>query len=145
MSNQTLKSQARVVIIGGGVSGLSALYHLTQEGWTDVVLLERNELTSGTTWHSAAQCPQLAFNQLLLLLRQYTIGLYKELADDPDYPINYHHRTGGMRLLTTQRHVDECQHILSVAKGVGIDFELIEPAEALRRNPLLRDHDLLGA
>jgi len=125
MSQKALKKHARVVIIGGGVSGLSALYHLTLEGWTDVVLLERNELTSGTTWHSAAQCPQLAFNQLLLLLRKYTIGLYKELSDDPDYPINYHHRTGGMRLLTQQKHIDECQHILSVAKGVGIDFEMI--------------------
>ena len=83
-----MRQSARVVIVGGGVSGLSALYHLTQEGWTDVMLVERNELTSGTTWHSAAQCPQLAFNQLLLLLRQYTIGLYKELADDPEYP-NY--------------------------------------------------------
>ena len=145
MSQKALKKHARVVIIGGGVSGLSALYHLTLEGWTDVVLLERNELTSGTTWHSAAQCPQLAFNQLLLLLRKYTIGLYKELSDDPDYPINYHHRTGGMRLLTQQKHIDECQHILSVAKGVGIDFEMIDPAEALLRNPLLRDEGLIGA
>ena len=81
-----MQSQARVVVVGGGIGGLSALYHLTEEGWTDVVLLERNELTSGTTWHSAAQCPSLAFNQLLLLLRDYTIKLYKELADDPAYP-----------------------------------------------------------
>jgi dimethylglycine dehydrogenase len=57
MKGNIVQSQARVVIIGGGVGGLSALYHLTQEGWSDVVLLERNELTSGTTWHSAAQCP----------------------------------------------------------------------------------------
>ena len=100
-----MKSHARVVVIGGGIGGLSALYHLTKEGWTDVVLLERNELTSGTTWHSAAQCPSVAFNQLLLLLRDYTIKLYKELADDPAYPINYHYATGGMRLLTNQTHV----------------------------------------
>ncbi|GMG84507.1 hypothetical protein LNKW23_37230 [Paralimibaculum aggregatum] len=81
-----MRRSARVVIVGGGVSGLSALYHPTREGWTDVALVERDELTSGTTWHSAAQCPQLAFNQLLLPLRQYTIRLYKELADDPEYP-----------------------------------------------------------
>ncbi len=61
-----MQSHARVVVVGGGVGGLSALYHLCQEGWTDAVLLERNELTSGTTWHSAAQCPSVAFNQLLL-------------------------------------------------------------------------------
>ncbi|WP_170336764.1 GcvT family protein [Ruegeria arenilitoris] len=140
-----MRTSARVVIVGGGVSGLSALYHLTQEGWTDLVLLERNELTSGTTWHSAAQCPQLAFNQLLLLLRKYTIQLYKELADDPDYPINYHHRTGGMRLITDQDNLDASHHIISVAKGLGINFDLLDPAEAVRRNPLVQDHGLMGA
>ena len=140
-----MKSHARAVIIGGGIGGLSALYHLTQEGWNDVVLLERNELTSGTTWHSAAQCPSLAFNQLLLLLRDYTINLYKELADDPGYPINYHHATGGMRLLTNQDHIDECHHIMSVAKGVGLDFSLIDADEIERRNPLINAEGVLAA
>ena len=78
-----MKSHARAVVIGGGIGGCSALYHLTREGWTDVVLVERDELTSGTTWHSAAQCGNLAFNQLQLGLRQYTISLYRELAEDP--------------------------------------------------------------
>lgn len=132
-----MQSHARVVVVGGGIGGLSALYHLCQEGWTDAVLLERNELTSGTTWHSAAQCPSVAFNQLLLLLRDYTIKLYKELSDDPAYPINYHHATGGMRLLTSPVHVDEVHHILSVAKGIGLDFDLLSAEEAKRRNPLL--------
>lgn len=140
-----MKSHARVVVIGGGIGGLSALYHLTKEGWTDVVLLERNELTSGTTWHSAAQCPSVAFNQLLLLLRDYTIELYKDLADDPAYPINYHHATGGMRLLTNQTHVDEVYHIMSVAKGLGLEFDLLDAAEAKRRNPLLDTNGVLAA
>ena len=140
-----MKSHARVVIIGGGVGGLSALYHLTLEGWNDIVLLERNELTSGTTWHSAAQCPSLAFNQLLLLLRDYTIKLYKELADDPAYPINYHYATGGMRLLTNQTHVDEVHHIISVARGIGLEFELLDADEVKRRNPLLNTQDVLAA
>ena len=140
-----MQSHARVVIIGGGIGGLSTLYHLTQEGWSDLVLLERNELTSGTTWHSAAQCPSLAFNQLLLLLRDYTIKLYKELADDPVYPINYHHATGGMRLLTHPTHVDEVHHILSVAKGLGLEFDLFDAAEAKRRNPLLETDGVLAA
>ena len=140
-----MQSHARVVIIGGGIGGLSALYHLTQEGWSDLVLLERNELTSGTTWHSAAQCPSLAFNQLLLLLRDYSIKLYKELADDSAYPINYHHATGGMRLLTNPMHVDEVHHIRSVAKGLGLEFDLLDAAEAKRRNPLLEIDGVLGA
>lgn len=140
-----MQSQARVVVVGGGIGGLSALYHLTQEGWHDVVLLERNELTSGTTWHSAAQCPGLAFNQLLLLLRDYTVKLYKELADDSAYPINYHYATGGMRLLTSQDHVDACHHIISVARGIGLDFELLDAAEVRRRNPLLNSDGILAA
>ncbi len=140
-----MKSHARVVIIGGGIGGLSALYHLIQEGWNDIVLLERNELTSGTTWHSAAQCPSLAFNQLLLLLRDYTIKLYKELADDPLYPINYHYSTGGMRLLTNQTHVDEAHHIMSVAKGLGLEFDLLDAAEAKQRNPFLNINGVLAA
>ena len=140
-----MQTHARVVVIGGGIGGLSTLYHLTQEGWTDIVLLERNELTSGTTWHSAAQCPSVAFNQLLLLLRDYTITLYKELADDPAYPINYHYATGGMRLLTSPHHVDEVQHIISVAKAVGLSFDLLDATEAKRRNPLLSTNDILGA
>lgn len=140
-----MQTHARVVVIGGGIGGLSTLYHLVQEGWNDAVLLERNELTSGTTWHSAAQCPSLAFNQLLLLLRDYTIKLYKELADDPAYPINYHYATGGMRLLTHQNHVDEVHHIMSVARGLGLEFELIDAAEAKRRNPLLDTKGVLAA
>jgi dimethylglycine dehydrogenase len=140
-----MRSHARVVVIGGGIGGLSALYHLTQEGWSDVVLLERNELTSGTTWHSAAQCPSLAFNQLLLLLRDYTIKLYKELSEDPSYPINYHYATGGMRLLTNPTHLEEVHHIMSVAKAIGIDFDLISANEAKARNPLLDTEGVIAA
>jgi dimethylglycine dehydrogenase len=140
-----MQSHARVVVIGGGIGGLSALYHLAQEGWSELVLLERNELTSGTTWHSAAQCPGVAFNQLLLLLRDYTIRLYRELAEDPAYPINYHYATGGMRLLTSQTHVDEVHHIMSVARGLGLEFDLLDAAEVKRRNPLLDTDGVLAA
>jgi len=140
-----MKSNARVVVIGGGIGGCSALYHLTQEGWNDVVLVERDELTSGTTWHSAAQCPNLAFNQLLIGLRSYTIDLYKELAEDPDYPINYHYATGGLRLVTDQQQLDACRHIISVADGMGVELELISPAQVVEKNPLLETHDLLAA
>jgi len=140
-----MKTHARAVIIGGGISGCSALYHLTREGWTDVVLVERDELTSGTTWHSAAQCPNLAFNQLLILLRSYTISLYKELADDSDYPIDYHHAVGGLRLVTDQNQLDASHHIISVAKGVGVDFDLISPEAAIERNPLLNKDGMIVA
>ena len=140
-----MKSNTRAVVIGGGIGGCSALYHLTQEGWNDVVLVERDELTSGTTWHSAAQCPNLAFNQLLIGLRSYTIDLYKELAEDPDYPINYHYAVGGLRLITDQQQLDACHHIISVADGMGVELELISPEQAAEKNPLLETHDLLAA
>jgi len=140
-----MKSQARVVVIGGGIGGCSALYHLTREGWSDVVLVERDELTSGTTWHSAAQCPNLAFNQLLIGLRSYTIDLYRELAEDPDYPINYHRAVGGLRLITDQQQLDACHHIISVADGMGVELELLSPVQAGEKNPLLETRDLLAA
>ena len=93
-----MKSQTRCVVIGGGIAGCSTLYHLTQEGWSDVVLVERDELTSGTTWHSAAQVTNFGMNQTMVGLKTHSINLYKELAEDPDYPINYHHGDGGIRL-----------------------------------------------
>ncbi len=140
-----MKTHARVAVIGGGIGGCSTLYHLTREGWSDVVLVERDELTSGTTWHSAAQCPNLAPNQLLILLRSYTIGLYRELSADPEYPINYHYATGGLRLITDPDNLDACHHIISVARGVGVDFELISAHEVISRHPLLTSSDLLAA
>ena len=79
-----MRTTARAVVIGGGIGGCSALYHLTQEGWTDVMLLERDELTSGTTWHSAAQVTNFGAVQTMVGLKSHSIALYKELAEDPD-------------------------------------------------------------
>ncbi|MGB7391770.1 FAD-dependent oxidoreductase, partial [Marinomonas sp.] len=92
-----MKSHCKVVVIGGGIGGCSTLYHLTKEGWTDVVLVERNELTSGTTWHSAAQVTNFGAVQTMVGLKSHSIKLYKELAADPENPINYHHASGGIR------------------------------------------------
>ena len=139
-----MRDQARVVIIGGGIAGCSALYHLTQMGWTDVMLLERDELTSGSTWHAAAQVTQFGGNQTFVLLKKHSIDLYRELAADPEFPINYH-ITGGMRLAHTEDQMDIYRHYVQMAKGVGIDFELIDGAEAGRRHKLMTSDGLLGA
>ena len=96
-----MKTQTRVVVIGGGIAGCSTLYHLTQEGMTDVVLVERNELTSGTTWHSAAQVTNFGMNQTMVGLKAHSINLYKDLAADLEYPVNYNHGDGGIRLANT--------------------------------------------
>ncbi len=140
-----MKTHTQVVVIGGGIGGCSTLYHLTQEGITDCVLVERDELTSGTTWHSAAQVTNFGATQTMIGLKSHSIRLYKELADDPDYPINYHHGTGGLRLASTQDHIDGYHHFVSLAKGMGIDFEIIDAEESARRHPLITTDNLLGA
>ena len=140
-----MKSHTRVVVIGGGIAGCSTLYHLTEEGIVDCVLVERDELTSGTTWHSAAQVTNFGSNQTMIGLKTHSIGLYKELAGDPDYPINYHHATGGLRLASTQEHLDGYRHFRSMAGGMGVNFEVIDADECRRRHPLITTDNLLGA
>lgn len=140
-----MKSHTRVVVIGGGIAGCSTLYHLTTMGWSDIVLVERDELTSGTTWHSAAQVTTFGPNQTMVGLKTYSINLYKELAEDPDSPINYHHACGGIRLAATQDHLDGYHHFVSMAKDMGVDFEVIDAAECKKRHPLIETHELLGA
>jgi len=139
-----MKSQARVVVIGGGIAGCSTLYHLTQEGWTDVVLVERDELTSGTTWHSAAQVTNFGMTQTMVGLKSHSIALYKELSEDPDYPINYHHADGGIRLANTEAQMDGYRHFAAMAKGMGVTFEVIDAQECSRRHPLISTDNLLG-
>ncbi|WP_285671172.1 GcvT family protein [Paralimibaculum aggregatum] len=140
-----MRTTARAVVIGGGIGGCSALYHLTQEGWTDVMLLERDELTSGTTWHSAAQVTNFGAVQTMVGLKSHSIALYKELAEDPDYPINYHHADGGLRLASEPWHIEGYRHFMSVARGMGVEFELIDAEECARRHPLIVPGGLLGA
>ncbi len=139
-----MKSRTKVVVIGGGIAGCSTLYHLTQEGWSDVVLVERNELTSGTTWHSAAQVTNFGMTQTMVGLKSHSIKLYKELADDPEYPINYHHGDGGIRLANTEAQMQGYRHFASMARGMDVHFEVIDAKECARRHPLISTKNLLG-
>ena len=139
-----MKTQARVVVIGGGIAGCSTLYHLTREGWTDVVLVERDELTSGSTWHAAAQVTQFGASQSMVALKRHSIDLYRNLAADTEHPVDYH-ITGGMRLAHTVGQVDTYKHFIGMASGVNVDFEYIDAEEAGKRHPLLDTTGLLGA
>jgi dimethylglycine dehydrogenase len=139
-----MKSRTKVVVIGGGIAGCSTLYHLTQEGWSDVVLVERNELTSGTTWHSAAQVTNFGMNQTMVGLKTHSINLYQELANDPGYPINYHHGDGGIRLANTEEQMQAYRHFSSMARGMDVDFEVIDAAECARRHPLIATDNMIG-
>ncbi|MBM1633556.1 FAD-dependent oxidoreductase [Sulfitobacter mediterraneus] len=139
-----MKSRTKVVVIGGGIAGCSTLYHLTEEGWSDVVLIERDELTSGTTWHSAAQVTNFGMNQTMVGLKSHSISLYKKLRDDPEYPVGYHHGDGGIRLANTEAQMQAYRHFASMARGMDVTFEVIDAAECARRHPLISTDNLLG-
>ncbi len=139
-----MKDQARVVIIGGGVAGTSALYHLAQRGWTDCILLEMDELTSGSTWHAAGNIPTFSSSRNMIKLQHYSTQLYAKLCKNEDYPINYH-QTGALRLAQTTERMEEFQHVMSMANAMGLGYELIDTAEMKVRHPFVEDHDLLGA
>ncbi len=139
-----MKTRTKVVVIGGGIAGCSTLYHLTQEGWGDVVLIERDELTSGTTWHSAAQVTNFGMTQTMVGLKSHSIALYKKLRDDPEYPVGYHHGDGGIRLANTEAQMQGYRHFSSMARGMGVEFEVIDAEECARRHPLISTENLVG-
>ena len=132
-----LPSRARVVVIGGGVGGASTFYHLTEMGWTDVVLVERDELASGSTWHAAGQVTQFGAVQTMVGLKKYSVELYTRLAADPESPITYRRDDGGIRLGYDQSDLDGYRHFVGVAKGMGVDFEVLSPSEMAELHPLL--------
>ncbi len=108
------------------------------------MLIERDELTSGTTWHSAAQVTNFGMTQTMVALKSHSIALYKELRDDPDYPVGYNHGDGGIRLANTEAQMDGYRHFASVAAGMGVEFEVIDAEECARRHPLISTENLLG-
>jgi len=137
-----LKTEARVVIIGGGAVGCSALYHLTRLGWTDVVLLERDELTAGSTWHAAGNCPNFSTSWCLLKLQQYSTQLYARLGQEIGADLTYH-RSGSIRLAHSADRVDEFRHVAAQARALGLAFELLSPAEIRARHPFLELEGIL--
>ncbi len=139
-----LAEHVRVIIIGGGVVGCSCLYHLCAMGWHDALLLERDDLTSGSTWHAAGNVPTFATNPSLLKLQQYSASLYRRLGDDTGYPINYH-LTGSVRLAHTVERMDEYRYVAAMAQASGLEYRILSPQELRQRYPLLELEDLKGA
>ncbi len=139
-----MKTDTQVVVIGGGVVGASILYHLTKNGWTDVVLLERTELTAGSTWHSAGGMHTLNGDPNVAKLQQYTIELYKEIEEISGQDCGIH-ITGGVMLADTPERADWLRATHAKGRYLGMDTELISVAEAKELHPIFDEQYFVGA
>ena len=137
-------STARVVIIGGGAVGVSSLYHLAKAGWTDCVLLEKNELTAGSTWHAAGNVPTFSNSWSIMNMQRYSTELYRGLAEAVDYPMNYH-VTGSVRLAHSKQRMQEFERAKGMGRYQGMDIEVLGVDEIKGKYPFAETHDLKGA
>ena len=139
-----MKSHAQAVVIGGGVVGCSVLYHLTKLGWKDCVLLERSELTSGSTWHAAGGMHTVNGDPNVAQLQQYTIKLYEEIQEISGQDIGLH-LTGGVMLAGTEDRFDWLKSLHAKGRYLGMETEIISPKEAAEIMPLLDPKHFVGA
>lgn len=131
-----METHAKVVIIGGGVVGCSILFHLAKLGWKDVVLLERSELTSGSSWHAAGQIHTISSDPNISRLQGYTINLYKEIEETSGQSVGMH-ATGGFYLASNEDWHDYLKRERSKARYMGLDQEFVSLDEVARRHPLI--------
>ena len=141
MSN--FPSTARVVIIGGGAVGASALYHLAKAGWTDCVLLEKNELTAGSTWHAAGNVPTFSASWSIMNMQRYSTELYRDLGKEVDYPMNYH-VTGSIRLAHSMERMREFERAAGMGRYQGMAIDMCSVNDLKNHYPFLEIHDLAG-
>jgi dimethylglycine dehydrogenase len=139
-----MKSSARAVVIGGGVVGASTLYHLAKIGWNDVMLIEKSELTSGSTWHAAGGMHTFNGEANISRLQKYTIDLYHEIEAVSGQSCGLH-PNGGLMLAATQGELDSLKLICSRARYLGMQSEMLTLEEALRFNPLIETRHFIGA
>ena len=135
---------ARVVIIGGGVVGASCLYHLAKAGMADCVLLERNELTAGSTWHAAGNVPTFSTSWSVMNMQRYSTDLYRGLGAAVDYPMNYH-VTGSIRLAHSKERMQEFKRAKGMGKSQGMNLDILAVDDIKGRYPFIETHDLHGA
>ncbi|HSM19201.1 MAG TPA: FAD-dependent oxidoreductase, partial [Hyphomicrobiales bacterium] len=139
-----MKSHAQVVVIGGGVVGCSVLYHLIKAGWTDVVLVERDELTSGSTWHAAGGFHTLNGDPNVAKLQDYTVNLYKELEEISGQSCGLH-LTGGVQLAGTKERMEWLKTAHARGRYLGMKTEIISAKEAKELMPLIDEKHFVGA
>ena len=139
-----MKSTARAVVIGGGVVGVSTLYHLAKLGWSDAVLLERKELTSGSTWHAAGLLPLFNLSYSVSKLHQYSVGLYPSLEAETGLSVGFS-QVSNIRLATSRDRLDEYRYYAGVAKTIGVEVNFLTAAEVKEIWPLCNTDGLVGA
>ncbi|MBS1270719.1 MAG: 4-methylaminobutanoate oxidase (formaldehyde-forming) [Gammaproteobacteria bacterium] len=139
-----MKSQTRVVVIGGGVVGVSVLYHLTHLGWTDVMLIERSDLTSGSTWHAAGGFHTLNADTNMAALQGYTIRLYQEIEEISGQPCGLHH-VGGLTLAENNERLDQLKAERAKHRYMGLETEIVGPDEIRRLSPITNTEGVLAA
>jgi 4-methylaminobutanoate oxidase (formaldehyde-forming) len=139
-----LPSQARAVVIGGGIVGCSVAYHLARLGWRDVVIVERAQLTSGSTFHAAGLVGQLRSSASITQLLKYSVDLYNRLGDETGHATGWR-QVGGLRLACNQERWTEVRRQATTARSFGLEMHLLSPAEAKKLWPLMATSDLVGA
>ena len=139
-----MKDQARVVVIGGGVVGCSILFHLAKMGWKDAILLERNELTSGSSWHAAGQIHTISSDPNISRLQDYTINLYKEIEETSGHSVGMH-STGGYYLASNQSWHDYLKRERSKARSMGLEQEFVSLDEVVEKHPLINPENYVAA
>ena len=139
-----MNNHARVVVIGGGVVGVSMLYHLAKKGWTDAVLIERKELTSGSTWHAAGLLPLFNMSYSVGQVHKYSVKFYKELEEETGMNVGLR-KVSNIRLASTADRWDEYMQYAGVADTIGVDVRRLTPAEIKEAWPMCNTEGLIGA
>jgi dimethylglycine dehydrogenase len=139
-----MKSQARVVVIGGGAVGVATLYQLTRKGWSDVVLLERKELTSGSTWHAAGLLPLFNMSYSVGQIHKASVALYQTLEAETGQNVGFS-KVSNIRLALSRDRMDEYHQYAGVAATIGVEVEFLTPQQVKEIWPLCNVEDLVGA
>ena len=140
-----MRSHARVVVIGGGVMGVSLLYHLVKRDWTEVALVEKSELTAGSTWHAAGLCTHFAHNPTIMEMRAASVRLYRDILPAETGLATGFHACGALRVTRSAERMDEFRHVKGLGGFLGYDFDILTPAELKAVYPLCETGGLLGA
>jgi dimethylglycine dehydrogenase len=140
-----MKEHARVVVIGGGAMGVSLLYHLAKRGWADVMLVEKTELTAGSTWHAAGLCTHFAHNASVMEMRAHSVRMYREgLTKETGLPTGFH-PSGALRVTRSEERMNEFRHVQGIGDFVGYEFKILTPKELKDIYPLVELDGIIGA